>query len=110
MKIASLKICCLGLLLLSLIFSCSQKAQCPAYMDPSQGTISVQDEGDLTAQEIREQSVNLLESQDYYIRVKRDKKTGLVKNRKKVKKGKNKTVKHKGFKKDPRTLQGVGVK
>lgn len=87
--------------------SCSQRAQCPAYLNMNQGTLSLQDEGSQTASEIRKQSQKLLDTQDFYIVVKRDKKTGLVKTKKKVKKGKNNTKKHKGFKNDPRTLKGI---
>lgn len=94
----------LGVLLLS---SCSRKAQCPAYMEFSGGTISVQDKGAQTPDEIRKQSQKLLDAQDSYIVVKRDKRTGLVKNKKRVKKGKNNTNKHKGFEVDPRTMKGV---
>lgn len=86
--------------------SCSQRAQCPAYLDMNQGTLSVQDK-DRTPQEIAKQSKKLIETQDYYIRVKRSKKTGLVKNSKRAKKGKNITKRHKGFSNDPRTLKGV---
>lgn len=87
--------------------ACSKRAQCPTYLDKSGGTLSVQDTGDMSPDEIREQSQKLLDSQDFYIVVKRDKKTGLVKSKKKVKKGKNYTKKHKGFKSDPRSMQGV---
>ncbi len=87
--------------------SCSRKAQCPAYMEFSGGTISVQDKGAQTPDQIRKQSQKLLDSQDSYIVVKRDKKTGLVKSKKRVKKGKNNTNKHKGFEVDPRTMKGV---
>ncbi len=99
------------LLLLSIALisfsSCSKRAQCPAYMDASQGTLSLQDTESMTPQEVQKQSQKLLNSQDYYIQVKRSKRTGLVKKRKKVKKGKNITKKHKGFKTDPRTLKGI---
>lgn len=91
------------------ISSCSQKAQCPAYREPTQGTMSLQDTKDMSPDEVRKQSIELLDTQDSYIVVKRSKKTGLVKSkkRKKIKKGKNITRTHKGFKYDPRTMQGV---
>lgn len=88
------------------IFSaCSKRAQCPAYMKMSEGTISVQEGA--TPEEIQEQSRKLLETQGSYIAVERDKKTGLVKSKKRVKKGKNNAMTHKGFANDPRTLKGV---
>jgi hypothetical protein len=91
-----------------LIFSaCNKRAQCPAYMEPQQGTISVQDAESMSPDEIRAQSQKLLNTQDSYIAVKRDKKTGLVKGKVRVKRGQNYTKRHKGFKTDPRTLQGV---
>lgn len=91
----------------SLLFSsCSKRAQCPAYMNMGGGTISVQDK-DQSPEDIRKQSIKLLETQNSYIRVKRNKKTGLVKNSKRTKKGKNNTRTHKGFKYDPRTLKGI---
>ncbi|MDX2305912.1 MAG: hypothetical protein NW226_24095 [Microscillaceae bacterium] len=95
-----------GILFLGILSSCSERAQCPAYINMNQGTLSVQDK-DKTPEEIRKQSQKLLETQDYYIKVKRSKKTGLVKNSKKVKKGKNNTNRHTGFSNDPRTLKGV---
>lgn len=96
-----------SIIIVCMLSSCSQRSQCPAYLNMSQGTLSLQDEGAQTASEIRKQSQKLLDTQDFYIVVKRDKKTGLVKTKKKVKKGKNNTKKHKGFKSDPRTLKGI---
>jgi hypothetical protein len=87
--------------------ACSKRAQCPAYMDMSKGTISVQDTKKLSPGEIQEQSKKLLDTQDSYVAVIRDPKTGLVKSKKRVKRGKNNTNMHKGFKNDPRTLKGV---
>lgn len=87
--------------------ACSKRAQCPAYMDMSKGTISVQDTKSMSPGEIQEQSKKLLDAQDSYIVVKRDPKTGLVKSKKRVKAGKNNTKMHKGLKNDPRTLQGI---
>lgn len=95
------------LFLVLLNAACSKKAQCPAYMDPSQATLSIQDKDKMTPGEIHEQSKKLLNSQDSYIVVERDKKTGLVKSKKRVKKGKNNATTHKGFANDPRTLKGV---
>ncbi len=89
------------------VFSaCSKRSQCPAYMEFQGGTISVQD-NDKSPEALRKQSQKLLDSQDTYIVVKRDKRTGLVKSKKRVKKGKNNTKKHKGFEVDPRTMKGV---
>jgi thiamine phosphate synthase YjbQ (UPF0047 family) len=87
--------------------SCSKKGQCPAYMDHTQATLSIQDKDKMTPGEIHEQSKKLLDSQGSYIVVERDKKTGLVKSKKRVKKGKNNATTHKGFSNDPRTLKGV---
>jgi hypothetical protein len=87
--------------------ACSKRAQCPAYMDMSKGTLSVQETKTMSPGEIHEQSKKLLDSQDSYIAVKRDPKTGLVKSKKRVKMGKNNTKMHKGFKSDPRLMQGV---
>ncbi|MCS6822295.1 MAG: hypothetical protein NZ551_10545 [Microscillaceae bacterium] len=90
------------------IQSCTApRAQCPAYARMGEGTISVQEEANKTPEEIQKESKRLLESQDFYISVVRDKKTGLVKSKKKIKKGKNNTNTHKGFQYDPRTLKGV---
>lgn len=98
----------MGMLSSLLIFSaCNKRAQCPAYMEPQQGTISVQDAESMSPDEIRAQSQKLLNTQDSYIAVKRDKKTGLIKGKVKVKRGQNYTKRHKGFKTDPRTMQGV---
>jgi hypothetical protein len=98
----------LGLFCLLVVFSaCSKRGQCPAYMDFNQGTISVQDKGKSTPDDIRAQSQKLLNTQDSYIQVVRDKKTGLVKSKRRVKKGKNNAYTDKGFKVDPRSLQGV---
>lgn len=96
----------IGILYLSLS-ACSKRSQCPAYMNFQGGTLSVQDTEGATPDQVRKQSQKLLESQDFYIVVKRDKKTGLVQSKKKVKKGKNNTRTHKGFQYDPRTMQGV---
>lgn len=88
--------------------ACSKRAQCPAYLELGQGgTISVQDTKKLSPGEIHEQSKKLLDTQDSYIVVKRDPKTGLVKSKKRVKAGKNNTKMHKGYKHDPRTMEGV---
>ena len=76
-------------------------------MDMSKGTISVQDTRTMSPGEIQEQSKKLLDTQDSYIAVVRDPKTGLVKSKKRVKKGKNNTKTHKGLRTDPRSLQGV---
>ncbi len=88
--------------------ACSKRAQCPAYLELGQGgTISVQDTKTLSPGEIHEQSKKLLDTQDSYIVVKRDKRTGLVKSKKRVKQGRNNTKMHKGYKHDPRTMEGV---
>jgi preprotein translocase subunit SecF len=97
----------ISLLILVLLASCSKRSQCPAYMEFQGGTISVQDKGAQSPDDVRKQSQKLLDSQDSYIMVKRDKRTGLVKSKKRVKKGKNNTNKHKGFEVDPRTMKGV---
>lgn len=99
-----------GIILATLLFtsiSCSKRAQCPSYMEMTGGTLSLQDEGALSPEEIRSQSQKLLDTQNSYISVKRDKKTGLVKKSMKTKKGQNYTKTHKNFKNDPRTLQGI---
>ena len=99
-----LSLAILGTLALS---ACSKRSQCPAYMDMSKGTLSVQDTRTMSPGEIQAQSKKLLDAQDSYIVVKRDPKTGLVKSKKRVKAGKNNTKMHKGFKQDPRLMQGV---
>jgi hypothetical protein len=89
--------------------SCQKRALCPAYMDRSRGTISKQDTETLSPQEARDQSLKLLDAQDSYIQVKRDKTTGLVIGKRRVKKGKNNTLTDRNFSQDSRT--GVtGVK
>lgn len=93
-----------------LSFSCSQRAQCPAYARTTGGTIKVFDKGGKTPAELRKQSLKILDKQQAYIRVKRDKRTGLVKKSRRVKrrKGKrNKTRTHRGFKKDPRSSRSL---
>ena len=92
---------------LTALTACSKRAQCPAYMPPSQGTISAQDAKGMTPEEIQKQSKKLLDTQDSYSVVVRDKKTGLVKSKKLIKKGKNNTRTHKGMKIDPRSMQGI---
>jgi|GEM_PF-3318236 len=94
-------------LAIAALSACSKRAQCPAYMDMSKGTISVQDTKKLSPGEIQAQSKKLLDSQDSYIAVVRDSKTGLIKSKKRVKKGKNNTNNHKGLRNDPRSLQGI---
>lgn len=91
---------------LLLLSACSKRAQCPAYMQ-QEGTLSIQDTEAMSPDEVREQSQKLLDTQERYIQVKRDKKTGLVKSKKKTKKGKNNTKKHKGFEQDPRLMKGI---
>lgn len=91
-------------------FSCSQRAQCPAYERSTGGTVRVFEKGGKTPGELRKQSLKILDKQQAYIRVKRDKRTGLVKKTKRLKrrKGKkNKTRTHRGFKKDPRSNRGL---
>ena len=95
-----------ALLIFIAFSSCSKRSQCPAYMEFGGGTLSLQDEGAMTPQEIQKQSQKLLDTQDSYIVVKRDKKSGLVKGKKRIKAGKS-TKKHKGFNNDPRTMKGV---
>ncbi|HAS41716.1 MAG TPA: hypothetical protein DCS93_14655 [Microscillaceae bacterium] len=93
-----------------LSFSCSQRAQCPAYERSTGGTIRVFESGGKTPAELRKQSLKILDKQQAYIRVKRDKKTGLVKKTtrlKRRKRKKNKTKTHRGFKKESRTSRGL---
>jgi hypothetical protein len=93
-----------------LVTSCSQRSQCPAYERPAGGTVRVFESGGKTPAELRKQSLKILDKQRAYIRVKRDKRTGLVKKSRRVlrRKGKrNKTRTHRGFKKDPRSNRGL---
>ena len=82
-----------SLLFLIILSSCEHKNLCPAYMKRDNGTVSVVD-GAQTAEDVRKQSLEQLENMSY-VRVKRDKKSGLVTKSKrfkrKKKKGKNYT-------------------
>ncbi len=90
--------------------SCQKRALCPAYVDRHKGTVSKQDAQSMSAEELRGQSLKLLDAQDTYIQVKRDKTTGLIKGKRRVKKNKNNNLTDRGFGQDPRVGMGMDTK
>jgi hypothetical protein len=97
------------LFLIFSLFACQKKALCPAYLEPQKGTISKQDTQTMEPDEIRKQSKQLLDSQDSYIQVKRDKKTGLITGKRRVKKNKNNALTDKNFSKESRFTKGLKI-
>lgn len=96
--------------------ACSpMRAKCPAYMRPGGGEIYVLDGKDaegnpLPPERLKEESDKVLNQVAQYTRVKRSKKTGLVVESKKTKRGKykrNNTKAHKHFGSEPGGYLGV---
>lgn len=104
------KIFYLFFLLILTNFACQKRALCPAYVDRHKGTVSKQDAQSMSAEELRGQSLKLLDAQDTYIQVKRDKTTGLIKGKRRVKKNKNNALTDKGYGQDPRVGLGMDTK
>ncbi|HAI75547.1 MAG TPA: hypothetical protein DCM08_04810 [Microscillaceae bacterium] len=85
------------------------RSKCPAYSlgGPGKGlNLSMQDLANKSMEEIQAESVQLLDNQSGYIRVKRDKKTGLIVNNKRVG-GRQFAKVHKKFQGDPDKRSGV---
>jgi hypothetical protein len=97
-------------LLILLSIGCAPtKAKCPAYTmgGPGQSALSSQDLADKSPEEIQQQSQTILDTQPGYLTVSRDKKSGLIKNTKKVKNWKNISKRQKKYKVDPERRKGL---
>lgn len=97
-------------------FSCSpMRAKCPAYARGGGGELYILDGKDaegnpLPPERLKEESDKVLNQVSQYTRVKRNKKTGLVVESKKTKRGKyrrNNTKAHRHFKSEPGGYLGL---
>ncbi len=107
----------LALFFILLLSNCSgaRRSQCPAYREygenvNSKGIKSVQEVNNKSADDVRKESISLISNEFSYIRVKRNKKTGLVMGTKRIKNSPNKhnmTATDKGFKREKGSHQGA---
>jgi len=102
----------------TIIFSnCSgaRRSQCPAYREygetvNAKGVKSVQEVNNKSADDVRKESISIITNEMSYIKVVRNKKTGLVMGTKRIKSSHNKhnvTATDKGFKREKGSHQGA---